>query len=84
MPCPRDPLSCFYGLGIDHSLPRRLAARRTHGADLISRRALDQVQNGNRSFSKDLQDVAEVVRLPTPQASTRILTNSATKIWISI
>ena len=40
---------------------------------------LYQVQNGNRGSSKDLQDVAEVVRLPTPQASTRILTNSATQ-----
>jgi hypothetical protein len=38
---------------------------------------LNLVQHGNRSSRRDLQAVAEVVRLPTPPASTRILTNSA-------
>ena len=40
---------------------------------------LDQVPNENRSSSKDLQQAAEVVRLPASSASSKILTNSAAK-----
>jgi hypothetical protein len=39
----------------------------------------NNVENGNRSSIKDLLNAGAVVRLLTPLARTRILTNSAAK-----